>query len=284
MQGTAALPSHTPARASRPLDRRQALREHLLASDLGVVPPLISIVLQYCLSDSLEQWLSIVGQPVFDEEPRFRTALVFLSLLVVCISYLFGVFASFRDETEMRVHYSYHRMIPISYTYLMQRLQWEWSFDEYLRQFTAQELAQDTERMRALIDVAPPGGVVFAIESDRQLWQPPTPATAAAELPTPPSASESSASLKPRPMFPAVDVTGERSDLTVVPMLAPPMPDALRERSLEQWGLCRLYAVPSALWHGRIAPSPLRWARDLAVAPRHLCIEFTDEQMRLLWD
>jgi hypothetical protein len=70
--GETAAPSPrigTSTRASRPLDRRQALREHLLATDLGLVPPLISIVLQYCLYDSLEQWLSVVGQADLQDDP-----------------------------------------------------------------------------------------------------------------------------------------------------------------------------------------------------------------------
>jgi hypothetical protein len=55
----------------------------------------------------------------------------------------------------MRVHDNSQQMVPISHTYLMQRLQWEWSFD-YRLQFTANELALQAHRMQALIDVAPP--------------------------------------------------------------------------------------------------------------------------------
>jgi hypothetical protein len=52
-----------------PTDRRQALRHRLLATPL--LPPLIFIVLEYCLFDSFEMWEFIVGKPQFGKAARY---------------------------------------------------------------------------------------------------------------------------------------------------------------------------------------------------------------------
>ncbi len=133
---------------------------------------------------------------------------------------------------DFEKHIGTQGMTPISYTYFMQRLEWEWNLPSFTTESQvpriARALASDTKRLRALIDVAPPGGMVFAIASDDLL------------LRSNPQLTTTS---------PPIDVTGERSDLTVVPRLAPPLWLDFK-RTIKEWGV-QLYVVPSALWHGR---------------------------------
>ncbi len=141
---------------------------------------------------------------------------------------------------SLQEYSGHHGMRPISHTHFMQRLEWEWSHQDFVDEVKRQPrigraLARDTERWRALIDVAPPGGVVFAIASDDVLWRP-------QELLATPTTAHSVAVLTPD-----LDTTGDRSDLTVATLQ--PSPHASKLRRDEEWGVT-LYVVPSELWHG----------------------------------
>ncbi len=125
-------------------------------------------------------------------------------------------------------------LLPISHTHFVQRLEWELNDAGFKRSGDGPALASDIERLRALIDVDPPGGVVFAISRDDLLWGQPRGAAGIMDV------------------TPVLDATGERSDLTVATFL-PALPASHMHRLEVEWGVA-LYAVPSTLWHDRMEP------------------------------